>query len=232
MKLTVMQPYFFPYLGYWQMLNAVDKFVLFDNVNFIVRGYINRNSILLNNNAHKFSIPIEKASQNKLIKETKLNFSRNNKEVFLKTITLAYKKAPFYPNCYPIIENIILNDEDDLTQYIKYSFDKTNEYLGITTELLLSSRIPTDKSLKGKDKIISICKKLDTTQYINAIGGQELYSKEDFDKNGIQLNFIKMNDIKYKQFNDKFVPNLSIIDIMMFNSLEEIRKMLDEYTLI
>lgn len=214
------------------MLSAVDKFVLFDNVNFIVRGYINRNSILLNNDVHKFSIPIEKASQNKLIMETKLNFSKNNKEAFLKTITLAYKKAPFYPNCYPILENIILNDEDDLTQYIKYSFDKTNEYLGITTELLLSSKIPTDESLKGKDKIISICKKLGATQYINAIGGQELYSKEDFIKNGIQLNFIKMNDIKYKQFNDKFVPNLSIIDIMMFNSPEEIRKMLDEYTLI
>lgn len=95
MKTAIMQPYFFPYLGYFQMFNAVDKFVLLDDVNFIMRGYINRNSILLNGKAHKFSIPLEKPSQNKLINETKLNFSLKDKENFLKTIQLAYKKAPF-----------------------------------------------------------------------------------------------------------------------------------------
>ena len=102
----------------------------------------------------------------------------------------------------------------------------------MNTEILLSSDIEKTDNLHAQDRVIDICKRLNTTQYINAIGGQELYSKEDFAKNGIQLNFIKMNEIKYKQFNNEFVPNLSIIDVMMFNSPETIREMLDDYELI
>lgn len=231
-KVAIMQPYFFPYLGYYQMLSAVDKFVLLDDVNFIMRGYINRNSILLNGQAHKFSIPLEKPSQNKLIKETKLNFLTKDKENFLKTITMAYKKAPFFNDFYPVLENIVNNDENDLTKYLKYSFEKIKDYLQIDTEILLSSEIEKDNSLKAQDRIIEINKQLDSTQYINAIGGQELYNKADFTKNNIQLNFIKMNDIKYKQFNNDFVPNLSVIDVLMFNSKEEAKELFNKYTLI
>lgn len=99
MKLAIMQPYFFPYLGYWQLINAVDKFVLLDDVNFIMRGYINRNSILLNGKSYLFSLPLEKPSQNKLINDSKLNFQHNDREKLLKTIQLAYKKSPFF-NCF------------------------------------------------------------------------------------------------------------------------------------
>ncbi len=231
MKLAIMQPYFFPYLGYWQMLNAVDKFVIYDDVNYIPRGYINKNSILLNGNAYRFSIPIEKASQNKLIKETKLKFDLKDKENFLKTITLAYKKAPFYNDTFAILEKIIYNNENDLTKYLKYHFEKIFEYLDIHTEILLSSEIEKNNEHRAQEKIIEICHKLRANQYINAIGGQELYEKEEFVKNGIILNFIKMNEIQYKQFYNNFVPNLSIIDIMMFNSPKTIKAMLNEYKL-
>lgn len=231
-KIAIMQPYFFPYLGYWQMLNAVDVFVLLDDVNFIMRGYINRNSILLNEKAHLFSIPLEKPSQNKLINETKLNFQSKDKENFLKTIKLAYKKAPFFSSFYPVLEKVINENIFDLTTYIKNSFQGVIKYLGINTKLIVSSEIEKDNTLKAQDRIIEINKKLGSTQYINAIGGQELYNKKDFAKNNIQLNFIKMNEIKYKQFNNEFVPNLSMIDVMMFNSPEEIREMLDEYELV
>ncbi|RAI12644.1 MAG: hypothetical protein DKM23_03675 [Candidatus Melainabacteria bacterium] len=227
-----MQPYFFPYLGYYQMLSAVDKFVLLDDVNFIMRGYINRNSILLNGQAHKFSIPLEKPSQNKLINETKLNFLTKDKENFLKTITMAYKKAPFFNDFYPVLENIVNNDENDLTKYLKYSFEKIKDYLQIDTEILLSSKIEKDNSLRAQDRIIEINKQLASTQYINAIGGQELYNKADFTKNNIQLNFIKMSNIEYKQFNNEFVPNLSMIDVLMFNSKEKIKELLKQYELV
>lgn len=227
-----MQPYFFPYLGYWQLLNAVDKFVIYDDVNYIPRGYINKNSILLNGTAYRFSIPIEKASQNKLIKETKLKFDIKGKENFLKTIALAYKKAPFYKDAVTILENIIYNNESDLTKYLKYHFEKIFEYLDINTEILLSSEIEKNNECRAKEKIIEICHKLGANQYINAIGGQELYKTEDFLKNGIILNFINMNEIQYKQFYDNFVPNLSIIDIMMFNSPKTIKAMLNEYKLL
>lgn len=231
-KVAIMQPYFFPYLGYYQMLSAVDKFVLLDDVNFIMRGYINRNSILLNGQAHKFSIPLEKPSQNKLINETKLNFLTKDKENFLKTITMAYKKAPFFNDFYPVLENIVNNDENDLTKYLKYSFEKIKDYLQIDTEILLSSKIEKDNSLRAQDRIIEINKQLASTQYINAIGGQELYNKADFTKNNIQLNFIKMSNIEYKQFNNEFVPNLSMIDVLMFNSKEKIKELLKQYELV
>ena len=232
MKIAIMQPYFFPYLGYFQMFSAVDKFVLLDDVNFIMRGYINRNSILLNSKAHLFSIPLEKPSQNKLICETKLNFSDKDRENFLKTIKMAYKKAPFFNDFYPILEEIILNKEQDLTMYLKYSFQKIREYLSLDTEILLSSEIKKDNTLKAQNRIIEINKKLGAKTYINAIGGQSIYNKEDFIKENIELKFIKMQHYEYKQFKNVFVPNLSMIDVLMFNSIEEIKKLLTGYELI
>lgn len=232
MKIGIMQPYFFPYIGYWQLINAVDKFVIYDDVNFIMRGYINRNSILINGNAHKFSIPLEKPSQNKLINETKLNFSDSEKKDFLKTLELSYKKAPYYKEVSPIINEIIFNNEKDLTLSIKFSIERINQYLDIKTALLLSSDINKDNSLKGQDKILEICKLLNAQQYINPIGGVDLYDKVKFADNNIKLNFIKTKNIVYKQFNNEFVPNLSIIDVIMFNSKDAVKEMLGEYELI
>lgn len=232
MKLAIMQPYFFPYLGYFQMFNAVDKFVLLDDVNFIKRGYINRNSILLSGKVHQFSIPLEKPSQNKLINETKLSFHQKDKENFLKTIQVAYKKAPFFNDFYPILEAIVLNEENDLTKFLKFSFEQVKKYLNLNTEILLSSEIEKDNSLKAQDRIIEINKKLGSTIYINAIGGQELYNKDTFKDIGIELKFIKMQNIVYKQFTNEFVPNLSMIDVLMFNSKDDIKELLNEYELI
>lgn len=232
MKIAIMQPYFFPYLGYFQMLNAVDKFVLLDDVNFIMRGYINRNSILINGKAHLFSIPLEKPSQNKLIKDTKIKFVQKDRENFLKTITLAYKKAPFYDDFFSIFKDIIENNDDDLTSYIKYSLEQVKNYLNLNTEILVSSQIKKDNSLHAQDRIIEINKQLGSTHYINTIGGQDLYNKNDFEKACIKLNFIKMLPVKYKQFKNEFVPNLSIIDVLMFNSKEESKLLLEKNILI
>ena len=232
MKLAIMQPYFLPYIGYWQLIDAVDTFVLLDDVNFIKKGYINRNSILLNGKAHLFTIPIEKISQNKLIKDTKLKFNNKDKENFLKTINMAYKKAPYFINFYPILEDIIFNNDNDLTSYIKYSIDKINAYLDIKTEILISSEINKNNILKGQDRIIEINKKLKSSQYINTIGGLDLYNYKDFEKENIKLSFLKIKEIKYKQFQQEYIPNLSIIDIMMFNSSAQIKVMLDDYSLI
>ena len=227
-----MQPYFFPYLGYWQMFFAVDKFVLLDDVNFIMRGYINRNSILMNGKAHLFSIPLDKPSQNKLIKDTKIKFAQKDRENFLKTITLAYKKAPFYDKFFPVFKDIVENVDDDLTNYIKYSFEQVKNYLGLDTEILISSQIEKDNTLHAQDRIIEINKRLGATQYINAIGGQELYNKSDFDNAGIKLNFIKMLPVEYKQFKGDFVSNLSFIDVLMFNDTETIKEYLSKYELL
>ncbi|GFI10144.1 putative protein [Lachnospiraceae bacterium] len=231
MRIAIMQPYFFPYLGYWQLINAVDVFVILDDVNYIKKGYINSNSILVNNDAYRFTIPLEKVSQNKLINETKLNFSSKDKEKFLKTISISYKKAPFFKKAYLIIERSILYDSNDLTDYIKYSIEQVKEYLGITTDIIFSSKIKKDNTLKAQERIIEINKKLGATVYINAIGGRCLYNKADFQRNRIELKFIEMKKFEYEQFKNNFVPNLSIIDVLMFNSVDSIKHLLNQYTL-
>ena len=232
MKVAIMQPYFFPYLGYWQMLNAVDKFVILDDVNYIKRGYINRNSILLNGTAHSFSISMDKPSQNKLINETQLFFPEDERKKLLTTFELAYRKAPYFNEAYQIVQKAIMFQNKDLVAFLKNSICLTVEYLGIDTEILISSEIKKDESKTAQDRIIEINKVLGADIYINAIGGQSLYDKEEFEKNGISLYFIEMNPCEYKQFKNMFVPNLSMIDIMMFNSKDEIKDMLEMYKLI
>lgn len=232
MKLGIMQPYFFPYIGYWQLINAVDKYVIYDDVNFIKGGWINRNRILVNNESKLINLKMDGASPNKLINEVGVSndiiFVKKN----MKMIENLYKKAPYYKDLYPVIEDIFYYKESNLAKYLEYSLRKICDYLSIKTELIVSSEINKDTKLKGQDKVIEICKLLKANEYINAIGGQELYSVSDFSKEGINLGFLKTGVIKYKQFNNDFVPNLSIIDVMMFNSVEEIKEMLINYELI
>ena len=227
-----MQPYLFPYLGYWQMIAAADTFVLFDDVNYIKRGWINRNNILLNNSVHLFTLPLVKASQNKLINE--INITSESKEIkkILKLIETAYKKAPYYNDVFPIISSILLYPDANLVSLLMHQFVEIFSYLDIKTKIILSSSIPKDNTLKGQEKILAICHHLNTTQYINAIGGKELYDKQRFLKENICLNFIKMRDITYHQFNLEFIPYLSFIDVLMFNNVEKIKEFLLEYDLV
>lgn len=232
MKIGIMQPYLFPYIGYWQLLNAVNKYVIYDDVNFIKNGWINRNNILLNGQAHLITLPLEEASPNKLINEIFITSNVKIKEKLLKTIKQAYLKTPYFDEVFPLIEKTILYEERNIAKAIKFSIEEICKYLGIKTQLLLSSEIEKDNNLKAQKKIIHIIKLLDGDQYYNAIGGQSLYCADDFEKNGISLKFLKTNSIEYKQLKNVFLPNLSIIDIMMFNDKEEIIGLLNSYELI
>lgn len=232
MKLAVMQPYFVPYIGYWQLLNTADQFVVYDDVNYIKRGWINRNRILEEGKPLYFNIPIRKASQNKRINQIEVNHDEKLKAKNLRTIELAYKKAPYFGQIYPIVEEIIRSEEELLSEYILHSLKVICKYLGIETQLRRSSDIPKDNGLKGQDKILEICAILGAEEYYNAIGGRNLYSFEAFSARNIRLGFIKTDDIRYRQFGNEFCENLSILDIMMFNSVPEIREMLEQYTVI
>ncbi len=230
-KLAIMQPYIFPYIGYWQLINAVNTFVILDDVNFIKKGWINRNRILLNGKLHLFTIPLKKASQNKLIKEIELAAGGKTKQEFLKTINLAYNKAPYFKNVFPLIEEIILNKETSLSEYVFYSLKKITQYIGINTNFILSSEIEKDNNFKGQDKIIDICKKLEAKEYINLPGGVELYDKKIFETQGVELKFIKTGYIEYQQFNNDFISNLSVIDIMMFKSKKQLIEIVNNFCL-
>lgn len=232
MKLGIMQPYFVPYLGYWQLMNAVDKYVIYDDVNYIKGGWINRNRILIGGVPKYFNIPMLGASPYKLINEVEVNNDYHLIEKNLRMIENAYKKAPYFSDVYPVIERVLRCGKNNIAEYITESFKIIGEYLGITTELIISSSLEKDCSLKGQDKVLAICKLLNATEYYNAIGGQELYSFSQFRENNISLKFLKTDDIIYEQFGNEFQKNLSIVDVMMFNSQQQVKKWLDSYTLI
>lgn len=228
MKLGIMQPYFFPYIGYWQLINLVDTFVIYDDVTFIKQGYINRNYLLANGQAQLMTLALNGASSNKLINEIQVG---NNPKKILKTIIQNYSKAPYFKVVYLLIEDILMKKEKSLEKYIGYSLIMISKYLEIKTEFIYSSDIQKNEVLKAQDRVIEINKQLGATVYINAIGGKELYKKEDFKKENIELKFLKIEEFEYKQFNNEPIPFLSIIDIMMFNSKDEVIKMLNRYSL-
>lgn len=231
-KIAIMQPYFFPYIGYFQLIKAVDTFVIYDDVNYIKRGWINRNSILINGKTHLFKMNLKAVSQNKLINEILLEENSSWKNNLLKTITMSYKKAPYFDDVYPLLKDIIMYYDQNLSLFLQNLIVKICHYLKVETSFILSSKINKTNKTKGQDKIIEICRELEAKQYINPIGGVELYNKKIFLEEEIQLNFIETQTIKYNQFVNDFIPNLSIIDVMMFNTVENIDEMLNSYKLI
>lgn len=231
MKLGIMQPYFLPYIGYFQLLNAVDKYVIYDNIQYTKKGWINRNRILQNGKDLMITIPLEKDSDYLDVKERSLSVGFDKKKL-LNQIRESYRKAPYFEQVIPLIERIVNFDDNNLFHYIDNSVREICRYLEINTEIITSSFLNVDHSLKGQDKVIAICKELNATDYYNAIGGQELYSSDAFKKEDISLHFISSNPIEYKQFANEFVPWLSILDVMMFNPVEKIKSMLNDYKLI
>lgn len=236
MKIAIMQPYIFPYIGYFQLLNIVDTFIFYDDVAFIKQGWINRNRILLNGKDYLFTIPIEKQSSYALIKNTHISNSlyANWRRKFLLTLEQSYKKAPYFNDVYKLVEDVLNSNSTSISELAQSSILNVIKYLGITKKIQISSEDYFEsKGLSKEERLISICKKCNAKEYINPIGGQNLYKAESFLINNIDLLFIKSNPIEYKQFsNDNFISWLSIIDILMFNSSNEIKKILNQCELI
>lgn len=229
MKLAIMQPYLFPYVGYYQLIKSVDSFVIFDDVNYISKGWINRNNILLREKAHLITLELSAASIFKHINQIEIG---QNRHKLIKIIYYAYSKAPYFKSSFYIIENILENEEQNLAKFLSYSLKAISAYLGIKTNFILSSDLVKANSLRGQSKIIDICNNLSAEHYINPIGGTILYSKDVFASKNIELSYIRTRNVYYKQFNNTYIPNLSIIDMLMFCSVEEIQIHLEEYDLV
>jgi hypothetical protein len=221
-SVAIMQPYFFPYIGYFQLIAALDLFILYDNIKYTKKGWINRNRILQNGNDVMFSLPLKKNSDSLNVCERELaaDFNRNK---LLHQFKNAYRHAPYFTKTFPLIEQIVLHEETNLFQFLHHSIVKTCEHLGITTKIEISSNISIDHDLKKQDKILALCEAVGANIYVNAIGGMELYSKETFREKDVDLKFIQSKPFEYVQFVNTFVPWLSIIDVMMFNSVEAIK---------
>lgn len=226
MRLAIMQPYFLPYIGYWQLMASVDTFVVYDNIKYTKRGWINRNRMLLNDEPTTFSLPLAKDSDDLDVRERRLadSFQRDK---LLARLEGAYRKAPYFPDVLPLIEQVVMHAEDNLFEYLWHSIDCVSKHLGMTVSLVRSSEVDIDHGLKAQEKVLALCKALGATTYINAIGGQELYERPAFEAKGIQLRFIRSTWTPYAQWpGEVHVPWLSVLDVLMFNPLRKIKSAL------
>lgn len=220
-----MQPYFFPYIGYFQLIAAADKFIVYDNIKYTKKGWINRNRILQDGKDVLISLPIKKDSDYLMICERQLADDFNPAKL-LNQIKNNYRRAPYFNQTFPLIDEIINSPDHNLFSYLHNAITKICRHLNIMTEIGISSLENIDHTLKSEEKVLALCEANHANMYINAIGGQALYEKDTFQARGIELRFIQSKPFEYAQFDPTFVPWLSIIDVMMFNPLATIQQVL------
>ena len=223
MKVAIMQPYFLPYIGYWQLIAAVDRFVVYDNIKYTKKGWINRNRFLLNGADEMFSLPLQKGPDSAEIVERTLS-DAFEPEQLLAQLQGAYRRAPCYDRTLPLLRQILLYPERNLFRYLHHSIVSVCEALEIHTNIQVSSSLSIDHGLKAQDKVLALCRAAGADVYINPIGGVELYSREAFLDKGLQLHFLRARPFEYAQFRNGFVPWLSIVDVLMFNPVETVRE--------
>lgn len=230
-KIGVMQPYFLPYIGYFQLIYMVDEFVLYDNIEFTKKGWINRNRMLQNGKSEYFTLPLRKGSD---YLDVSQRFLADTSEIelskILRRITANYRKAPFFRDFYPVLEDVFLSKKKNLFEFIYQSIQSVLNYLDIETSIIVSSDLSNEISfLKKEKKVLEICKALNASSYINPSGGKDLYNKNEFKVENINLEFCKTKSIKYTQFKNDFIEHLSIIDVCMFNDKQTVKSFLKDF---
>lgn len=233
MRIAIMQPYFLPYIGYFQLINAVDLFVVYDNIEFSKKGWINRNRILVNGKDEFITLPLKKDSDYLHINQRYLAATfEQDKQKILRKIKECYRKAPFFQETFDLIEEIVGFNSANLFEFIFNSIKLICNHLNITTEFVLSSKIDINHDLKSDHKILAICNFFNANFYVNSIGGVELYSRDFFLTANIDLKFLRSLDFKYDQLTTDFFPNLSVLDTLMFVEKLTVKSLLKNYTLL
>ena len=230
--IAIMQPYFLPYIGYFQLMAAVDKFVVLDDVSFINRGWINRNRLLLNGSAHTFTVPLRGASQNRLICDIELDDDQNWRRKLLRTVHQAYGKTLCYARVVALLEKMINYPSNRLDEFLTNSIREVVRYLAIEVDIVDSSRCYKNSFLKGQERILDICRQERADVYINPIGGTGLYDREIFSQQGVALYFLRPHPLSYIQWGGGHVAWLSMIDVLMFNEPGAVRQLLFQRDLV
>lgn len=232
-SMAIMQPYLFPYVGYYQLIQSVDRFVIYDDVNFIKQGWINRNNILVNGVPYRFTVPLLGLSSNTLIKDVEVDehlFPRW-RDKFMKTLMQSYAKAPHYRWTLDLVDAVIEPGSTHIATLASRSLTLVMEALGMATVVIPSSTRYNNSQMKAQSRVLDICAREGASRYTNAQGGKELYDHGIFLQHGIHLSFIEPKLRAYAQSRAPFTPGLSIIDVLMFNPLDEVRDMLKEFKL-
>lgn len=229
---AIMQPYIFPYLGYFHLIEASELFIFYDDVSYIKKGWINRNRILLQQEPSLFTLPIQQASQNVLIKDTLTCIDTRWKKKFYAKLTHSYQKAPHFTQVMELIDASLKHTQNgSIASVAINAIQLIYQYLNHDITYKRSSDIsPHTQGMDKAERLIKITKDLGYTSYLNAPSGKELYSKGDFKNQGIDLHFIRSLACHYSQFHHDFIPSLSIIDVLMFNTIDETKTLFQHFT--
>ena len=224
------QPFFMPYIVYFQLIRAVDTFLIADEYTLGISGWANRNKILMQGKEYQFTLPL--IGKSSLKKFNEVSFVEDQSR-FLRTVEVCYRKAPYFKSVFPIIREVILYDNKNLARLVGNSLMLIADYLHMDTKFVYMSEIKElNNTLKGQDRVLDFCSVLKNTKYINIWSRTELYDKKTFQEHGIELYLIKSKPIEYKQYDHPFVPNLSMLDVLMFNSVEQTNELLLQYELL
>ncbi|CAB3778808.1 hypothetical protein LMG28138_00607 [Pararobbsia alpina] len=226
-----MQPYFFPYLGYFQLMAKVNAFVLYDDVNFINRGWINRNRININGAAHMLTVPLQHASQNQLICDIAMSDDSAWRNRIVKSIQQAYARSSQFQRVFPLVERIVHHPANSLADYLLHGLTCLRDHLGLKTDIVATSRRYGNADLKAQARIVDICLRENANLYINSIGGLELYDRTHFEQQGLKLAFLTPALQPHSDAGAAFIPGLSIIDVLMHNDAASVGEHLQGGTL-
>ncbi|MDB6050301.1 MAG: WbqC-like protein [Pseudomonas sp.] len=227
----MMQPYLFPYLGYFQLIAAADVFVLGDDLQYIRSGWVNRNRILCNGEAKLVTFPLKRDRHDLAINQRQVSESFDeDMERLLITIKRCYIKAPYFNQVMPLLERLLRFPVRNLALFIEHSIREICAYLHIDTPILRGSDMDIETPTDKQDRVLKIVKTFAGDRYLNPVGGIELYDADHFARHGVALRFFKMDPIEYWQFKHAFVGNLSIIDVLMFNCVDRVQELLPHYS--
>lgn len=246
MKLAIMQPYFFPYIGYFQLIQAADKMILYDLVTYRKASWINRNRLIDRSKKAitSFGVPVQKFRFGTLVRDIRINQTTDWPAYIGRLIYYNYKKAPQFDTVYPLVKELLTFETDSIHEFNSNAIKQLASFINIDTEIThenthyikleeeLALMELHDLSNVKSRRIIEICRREGSPHYLNPSGGQALYQRSTFLDAQMGLSFVKSGEISYKQFIEPFTPNLSILDVLMHNSKEQVQQYINNYSLV
>lgn len=232
MRLGIMQPYFLPYIGYFQLLEHCDTFVLYDDIQYSKRGWINRNRILASGKPRTITLPLRRASDYADVRDREIA-SEYSPKAMMAVLRQSYCRAPFWTNYEQLLEGILRFSSRNLYEFVANSISAVARHVGIQTPVVTSSSLGIDRSLRGEQRVLATCMAVGATEYVNPIGGWNLYDDNAFAALGLRLSFLRSLMTPYAQFSFPYVEALSIVDTMMFvEPLELCSRMRSDYEIV
>jgi len=232
--ICIMQPYVFPYVPYFQLAAAVDEFWVFDDVQYIRRGWMNRNYILLKGEKCRFTLPVTAGNRSDLIRHKSLavDFSKSLR-AFSELIRHAYREAPYADDVYAIIDELQGRTQSSFLNFAVATMSLCFRHLDIRAQFRFTSELKLGSEFSGAGRVMEICHRVGAEQYVNPVGGALLYDPNAFAARGINLQFLQGRCLPYPQVGrTQFQPGLSILDLIANVDYRSRKAQMQSYSLV